>query len=55
MPASKMSDSVLIAVIHDRIGSLSEAGLAGCMDTVEQLPTNYKQHIDFSAKTGVQA
>jgi len=35
--------------------ALSDAGFVGCIETSEQLATNYKQHIDFSAKVGVQA
>lgn len=35
--------------------ALSEAGFVGCIETNEQLSTSYKQHIDFSAKVGVQA
>jgi hypothetical protein len=35
--------------------ALSDAGFVGCIETNEQLSTSYKQHIDFSAKVGVQA
>jgi hypothetical protein len=34
--------------------ALSEAGFVGCIETDEQLSTSYKQHIDFSAKVGLQ-
>ena len=35
--------------------ALSDAGFVGCIETNEQLSISYKQHIDFSAKVGVQA
>lgn len=35
--------------------ALSDVGFVGCIETNEQLSTSYKQHIDFSAKVGVQA
>jgi hypothetical protein len=35
--------------------ALSDAGFVGCIETNEQLSTSYKQHIDFSAKVGIQA
>ena len=35
--------------------ALSDAGFVGCIETNEQLSTNYKRHINFSAKVGVQA
>ncbi len=34
--------------------ALTEAGFVGCIDTNEQLSTHYKDHLDFSAKVGVQ-
>jgi hypothetical protein len=35
--------------------ALSYAGFVGCIETNEQLSTSYKQHIDYSAKVGMQA
>lgn len=34
--------------------ALTEAGFVGCIETNEQLSTNYKSQLDFSAKVGVQ-
>ncbi len=53
-----------VAIAHSNLQSggdspffqaLSDAGFVGCIETNEQLSTSYKQHIDFSAKVGVQA
>ncbi|MCX8520340.1 MAG: hypothetical protein ORN28_02245 [Rhodoferax sp.] len=35
--------------------ALSNAGLVGCISTDEQLSTNYKRRIDFSAKIDARA
>ena len=34
--------------------ALSRAGVVGCLDTEDQLSTDYKSVIDFSAKVGLQ-